>query len=100
MTTTPTAPTTTTAAKSQKKKRAGSTSLLLGRVRRRLVGVDARVRLHVRVPPRQLRLVEVEGLVPLVDAELVGLRGEPDRAGVRRARLLAEAAEHAALHVD
>src|SRR5512139_2686952 len=80
ITTTPVAPTTTTAANSQKKKRAGSTSLLLGRVDRRLVGVDAGVRLHVPVPLRQLRLVEVERLVPLVDAELVRLRGEPDRA--------------------
>src|SRR5215471_2902054 len=57
--------------------------------------------LHVgrRVPVRELADVQVERLVAVVGRHLVGLRRQPDGLGLRRARLLAELAEHAALQV-
>src|ERR1035437_3826729 len=61
--------------------------------------LDDGERLDVLVPLHELPDIEVEGLVSLVRSELVGLRPEPDRLRIRRARLFAEAAEHAALEV-
>src|ERR1700719_1588957 len=62
---------------------------------------DDREGLHVRrlAPVGQLADVEIERVVAVVGRHLVGLRRQPDRLGHRRARLLAELAEHAALQV-
>src|SRR6185369_16806560 len=56
-------------------------------------------RLHVLglAPVDELADVQVERLVAVVRRHLVGLRRQPDRLRHRRAGLLAELAEHAAL---
>src|SRR6266542_789676 len=53
-----------------------------------------------RVPVGELPDVQIQRLVAVVGGHLVRLRGQPDRLGHRRACLLAELAEHAALEVD
>src|SRR3954471_22704981 len=52
------------------------------------------------LPLLKLVHIDVEVLPPVIRGELVGLGGEPDRFGLRRAPLFAEAAEHAPLDVD
>src|SRR5438128_3282 len=63
--------------------------------------LDDGERLDVRrcPPVGQLANVEVERVVPVVRRHLVGLRRQPDRLGIGRARLFAELAEHATLQV-
>src|SRR5262245_7117137 len=63
--------------------------------------LDDRERLDVRggLPVGQLADVQVERVVAVVGRHLVGLRRQPDGLGLRRAGLLAELAEHAALQV-
>src|SRR6266508_641369 len=62
---------------------------------------DDREGLDVRrlAPVGQLADVEIEGVVAVIRRHLVGLGRQPDGLGSRRARLLAELAEHAALQV-